>query len=157
MGFHNDEPSNIHRYISSERGFVVRFPAFFRPSLSLSLLPGAFTPCKNESNNYRALCLTRNFHPCRSSYIRSFPRRSRFYERQKNLKYPWNYTCRRRFFPQPRLSLSLSRDVVSFNQRDRYVTSTNILSLEFSTTRLSIELWYTCTYVEKNDTKTTRK
>lgn len=36
-------------------------------SLSLSLLPGAFTPCKNESNNYRALCLTRNFHPCRSS------------------------------------------------------------------------------------------
>ena len=36
-------------------------------SLSLSFLPGAFTPCKNESNNYRALCLTRNFHPCRSS------------------------------------------------------------------------------------------
>ena len=35
-------------------------------SLSLSFLPGAFTPCKNESNNYRALCLTRNFHPCRS-------------------------------------------------------------------------------------------
>lgn len=31
-------------------------------------------------------------------------------------------------FFSPTASLSLSRDVVSFNQRDRYVTSTNILS-----------------------------
>lgn len=78
MGFHNDE-AGIYIDISNSRSFVVRFTTSFA---SFFFSHRAFTPGKNESNNYRALCLTRNFHPCRSWYTLGI--RCTFYEERKS-------------------------------------------------------------------------